>query len=93
MAAVVAKDNLNLTLLRDHLAEALPEYARPLFLRIRGDMDMTTTFKQKKIDIGKEGFDPSRVADPIYFNDPQKKAFMRLDAGLYRDISAGRIRL
>jgi fatty-acyl-CoA synthase len=93
MAAIVAKDNLNLTLLHDHLAQALPEYARPLFLRIRGDMDVTTTFKQKKIDILKDGFDPGRVADPIYFNDPQKKAFVRLDADLYRDINAGRIRL
>ena len=93
MAAVVAKNNLNLSLLRDHLAQALPEYARPLFLRIRGDMDVTTTFKQKKVDIVKEGFDPGRIADPIYFNDPQKKAFVRLDAGLYRDINAGRIRL
>ena len=93
MAAVVAKNNLNLSLLRDHLAQALPEYARPLFLRIRGDMDVTTTFKQKKVDVVKDGFDPGRVADPIYFNDPQKKAFVRLDAGLYRDINAGRIRL
>jgi fatty-acyl-CoA synthase len=93
MAAVVAKDNLNLTLLRDHLAGALPEYARPLFLRILGEMDVTATFKQKKIDIVKEGFDPSCVADPVYFSDPQKKAFVRLDAALYHDISAGRIRL
>ena len=34
MAAIVAKDNLNLAGLRDHLARHLPEYARPMFLRI-----------------------------------------------------------
>ncbi len=58
MAAVVAKDNLNLTALRDHLARELPEYARPVFLRIREDNDVTTTFKQKKLDLVKQGFDP-----------------------------------
>jgi fatty-acyl-CoA synthase len=93
MAAVVARDDLDLTALHTHLAQALPEYARPLFLRIRGNIDVTATFKQKKIDIVKEGFDPGRVADPIYFNDPQRKAFVRLDAELYRDINGGRRRL
>ena len=93
MAAVVAKDNLNLTALRDHLVEQLPEYARPVFLRIRRDSDVTSTFKQKKIDLVKDGFDPGGTADPIYFNDPQRKAFVRLDAALYQEINAGRVRL
>jgi fatty-acyl-CoA synthase len=93
MAAVVAKENLNLTTLREHLTQRLPEYARPVFLRIRDDNDVTTTFKQKKVDLVKEGFDPARTGDPIYFNDPQRKAFVRLDAALYDDITAGRIRL
>jgi len=93
MAAIVAKDNLNLTALREHLAQQLPEYARPVFLRVRQDIDVTTTFKQKKIDLVKEGFDPGHTSDPIYFNDPQHKAFVRLDAALTDDIAAGRIRL
>jgi fatty-acyl-CoA synthase len=93
MAAIVAKDNLNLTALRDHLAQRLPEYARPVFLRIRREIDVTTTFKQKKIDLVEDGFDPSRGSDPIYFNDPQRKAFVRIDPELYREINAGTIRL
>jgi fatty-acyl-CoA synthase len=93
MAAIVAKDNLNLTALRDHLAQRLPDYARPVFLRIRREIDVTATFKQKKIDLVKDGFDPSRGADPIYFNDPQRKAFVRIDPELYAEINAGKIRL
>ena len=73
--------------------EQLPEYARPVFLRIRREIDVTTTFKQKKIDLVKQGFDPAGTADPIYFNDPQRKAFVRLDAALYEDINAGQVRL
>ena len=55
MAAIVVADNLNLTALRDHLAQRLPDYARPVFLRIREDMEMTATFKQKKIDLAQAG--------------------------------------
>ena len=93
MAAVVAKENLNLTALRDHLARELPEYARPVFLRIREDNDVTTTFKQKKVDLVKQGFDPGGIADPIYFNDPQRKAFVRIDPALYERINSGELRL
>jgi fatty-acyl-CoA synthase len=93
MAAIVAKDNLDLTALRDHLAQRLPDYARPVFLRIRREIDVTTTFKQKKIDLVKDGFDPSQGADPIYFDDPQRKAFVRVDPDLYAQINAGKIRL
>ena len=93
MAAIVGKDNLNLTALRDHIAHELPEYASPVFLRIRQDNDVTSTFKSKKINLVKDGFDPGQTTDPIYFNDPQEKAFVRLDAGLYEDIKAGRMRL
>jgi len=93
MAAIVAKDNLNLTALRDHLAQQLPEYARPVFLRIPKDNDVTTTFKQKKINLLKEGFDPTLTTDPIYFNDPQRKAFVRVDPELYDRIKNGEVRL
>jgi fatty-acyl-CoA synthase len=93
MAAIVAKDNLNLTALRDHIAQHLPEYARPVFLRVRKDNDVTTTFKQKKINLMEGGFDPRRTTDPIYFNDPQRKAFVRLDPALYEQINAGQVRL
>jgi fatty-acyl-CoA synthase len=93
MASVVARDNLNLTKLRDHLARHLPEYAQPMFLRMREANDVTSTFKSKKIDLVEQGFDQSRTDDPIYFNDPRRKAFVRLDSALYEDIKAGGVRL
>jgi fatty-acyl-CoA synthase len=93
MAAIVGPDNLNLTALREHLVQQLPDYAHPVFLRIRKDMEMTATFKQKKIDLVREGFDPTAISDPIYFNDPVAKAFVRLDAALHKKINAGEVRL
>jgi fatty-acyl-CoA synthase len=93
MAAIVARDDLDLGALRTHLAKQLPPYALPLFLRIRRDLDVTATFKQKKIELVGEGFDPARSSDPIYFNDQQRNAFVRLDPETYMRINAGEIRL
>lgn len=92
MAAVVCNGGCDLAALHAHLASHLPEYARPLFLRIQSAIEMTGTFKQKKIDLVKEGFNPGQVTDPIYFNDPQSRSFVRLDPALYQRIELGQVR-
>jgi len=93
MAAIVCDNNIDLAALRAHLVQRLPDYARPLFVRIRGEIEVTATFKQKKIDLVKQGFDPTTTTDAIYFNDPQTRAFVRLDAALYKRILVGEIKL
>ena len=54
-------------------ARHLPEYARPLFLRIRKNIDVTTTFKQKKIDLVKRRLRsrPDRRPDLFQRSDRQ----------------------
>ncbi len=93
MAAIVCRGACDLAKLQDHLAAHLPEYARPVFLRIQSEIEVTGTFKQKKIDLVKEGFDPSATHDPIYFCDPRQKTFVRLDRPLYERIERGEVRL
>jgi fatty-acyl-CoA synthase len=93
MAAIVCKETCDLAALHAHLAENLPDYARPLFVRIQNELNVTATFKQKKIDLVREGFNPAATRDPIYFNDPQTHAFVRLDPALYRRIESGDVRL
>ena len=93
MAAIVAQPNLDLAALREHLVNRLPDYARPVFLRIRHGIEVTPTFKPKKLNLVKQGFDPGTIDDPIYFNDPGSKAFVRVDTALYDRIRAGQVRL
>jgi fatty-acyl-CoA synthase len=93
MAAIMCEADIDLAALRSHLAARLPDYARPLFLRIRHEVDVTATFKQRKIDLLKDGFDPDTVRDPIFFDDPTRGAYVRLDGALYRRIVVGEIRL
>ncbi|MGZ5879799.1 MAG: long-chain-acyl-CoA synthetase [Croceibacterium sp.] len=93
MAAIVCDDQCDLDALHAHLRANLPDYARPQFLRIQPKIEVTGTFKQKKVDLVREGFNPTATSDPIYFNDPKAQAFVRLDPALYRSIESGEIRL
>ena len=93
MAAVVVSEDFDLVAFRQHLSERLPEYARPLFLRIRGEIEMTATFKPKKQDLSCEGYDPNITADVIYFNDRVRQSFVKLDPVLYESLQTGNVRL
>jgi fatty-acyl-CoA synthase len=93
MAAIVCDKSCDLLALHAYLVTHLPDYARPLFLRIQNEIEVTGTFKQKKVDLAREGFNPAAVGDPIYFNDPQARAFVRLDQMLCQRIESGQVRV
>jgi fatty-acyl-CoA synthase len=93
MAAIVCTPGLDLAALHAYVAARLPDYARPLFLRICETIEVTATFKQKKIGLAREGFDPDGIADEMFFDDPRKQAYVRLDGALYRAIVSGEVRV
>jgi fatty-acyl-CoA synthase len=93
MAAIVVDDRFNFDGFGDHLSRRLPAYARPVFLRICMSLDTTETFKQKKQQLAREGFDPQVVKDPLYFRDPKSGAYRSIDAAAYWRILDGSIRL
>ena len=93
MAALVVDADLDLAAFRAHLVDRLPEYARPLFLRLRSELAVTATFKHTKSEFVREGYDPDASADVIYFNDPEQRAFVRLDKALYDRLQTGEVRL
>jgi len=92
MAALVVTDAFDLDILRCHLTECLPAYARPVFLRICAGLETTATFKHKKDELVRAGCDPAAITDAIWFNDPQRQAFVPMDPALYRRIQAGQVR-
>jgi fatty-acyl-CoA synthase len=93
MAAIVCMPGLDLAALHAYVAGRLPDYARPLFLRVCETIEVTATFKQKKIGLAREGFDPEGIADEMFFDDPRKQAYVRLDGELYRAIVSGEVRV
>jgi fatty-acyl-CoA synthase len=93
MAALVVDRNFDLAEFRTFLAARLANFARPIFLRFLSEMPLTTTFKQKKIELVRDGADPSRVSGRVLFDDMRVKAYVPVSAELYQDIVSGRIRL
>ncbi|KPP79941.1 hypothetical protein Z043_100437, partial [Scleropages formosus] len=71
----------------------LPSYARPRFLRIQNSFAVTETYKQIKIKLVEEGFDPSVIRDLLYFLDNNKKNYSPLGEDIYNSIRHGIIRL
>ena len=93
MAALVVDDDFKLDALPGWLKMRLAPYARPIFLRLSPQIDVTGTFKQRKVDLVREGFDPSTITDPLYVLDAESGRYERLTAERYADILAGHIRL
>jgi fatty-acyl-CoA synthase len=93
MAALVTDGPFDFARLSAHLAQRLPAYARPLFLRIQNRIAVTGTFKHQKVDLVREGFDPAATSDAIYVCDLTAHAYVRIDAALFERIRAGTIRV
>jgi fatty-acyl-CoA synthase len=93
MAAIVVDSGFDFAEFRDHLARRLPAYACPVFVRICASLDNTETFKQKKQDLVRAGFDPGKIADPLFYRDPKSGHFWPLDADACARIVEGAIRL
>lgn len=93
MAALLVGPDFNLSQFSDHLAADLPEYARPLVLRICASLPMTGTFKPITAQLAAEGYDPDRIADALYFSDSRRNAYVPLDRARYAAILRGDIRV
>jgi fatty-acyl-CoA synthase len=93
MATIVTANGLDLAAFRTHLVDRLPEYAHPVFVRVRDDLEVTGTFKHTKSALVRDGYDPVAIEDAIYFHDRERRAFVRLDKPLYDLIQIGHVRL
>jgi fatty-acyl-CoA synthase len=93
MVMIAAGEEFDLASFRIHLRHRLPDYAQPLFLRLRSELETTATFKYTKQNLMREGYDPIAADDAIYFNDRQRGAFVRLHDDLYRRLRSGQVRL
>ncbi|ATC25300.1 long-chain-acyl-CoA synthetase [Caulobacter vibrioides] len=92
MASLVTEGDFDLEAFAKYVDEALPSYARPLFVRLQKAIETTGTFKYRKIDLVNEGFDPSKTKDPLYFRDPAK-GYVKITKTLCAKIEGGGFRL
>ncbi len=93
MAALVVDGGFDIAGLAPRLEGRLAPYARPVFLRLQPEIAVTGTFKQRKVELVKEGFDPSALPDPIYWLDPATASYERLTPARYAEIVEDRVKL
>jgi fatty-acyl-CoA synthase len=93
MVAIVIDNRFDLQEFAMHLSRRLPAYACPVMIRISTALDTTETFKQKKHELVRDGFDPHHVIDPLFFREPKSGEYRPIDAQAYARILDGSIRL
>jgi fatty-acyl-CoA synthase len=89
MAALSIADGFDMDKLWRHVQDALPRYARPLFLRLLSQVDRTGTFKPTKHELARAGFDPDAVADRLFVSDGAAQRYLKLDRETFRKIGSG----
>ncbi len=90
MAAVKPRrDDLDIESVSRHIVTALPGYARPVFLRVQSDLEMTGTFKLVKGQLREQGYDVTRINDAIYVLKPGETRYTRLDEAFLDAIRSG----
>ena len=74
-----------------YVAEQLPPYAQPVFVRIARSLETTGTFKYRKIDLVADAFDPA-LPGQVYVRGG-KAGYQKLTAEAYEAILSGSTRL
>ncbi|XP_071846102.1 long-chain fatty acid transport protein 6-like isoform X2 [Apostichopus japonicus] len=95
MASLILRNNatLDCPALYKHITERLPSYACPKFVRIKDTLEVTGTFKLRKVNLVKEGFDPRTITGPLYYMNDTEKTYSPLDEEAYNNIHSGIIKL
>ncbi|XP_043573996.1 long-chain fatty acid transport protein 6 [Chiloscyllium plagiosum] len=95
MAAIILKPGQEFKgkKIYNHVVKHLPSYAYPRFLRIQEFMEMTGTFKRKKMKLVEEAFNPMIITEPLYFLDTFEKSYILMTEQIYDQILSFKIKL
>ncbi|XP_028297180.1 very long-chain acyl-CoA synthetase-like [Gouania willdenowi] len=94
MAALKLKENMDFdsNALHQHVKNSLPSYARPRFIRIQDELAVTGTFKQMKVKLAEEGFNPALITGPLFFLQ-DNKGYVPMTEDIFNSITEGTVRL
>ena len=94
MAAIEDPDYvIDVKILRKKVADALPSYARPVFLRITNSVDTTGTFKFQKGRFREEGFDLNVIPDKLFYFDSELGEYCVLTEEICKKFLHGEMRI
>jgi fatty-acyl-CoA synthase len=76
-----------------HVESRLPAYARPAFVRLLPRVELTGTFKVRKVELQQQAYDPGASDDPLFYRDEQAARYAPLTPEAHARILAGELRL
>ena len=88
MAGLVVDPDFDVAAFSDYVGRELPSFAQPVFVRILPQIDVTGTFKPRKMDLIADGFDPAKAKGPLYLRDA-KKGYVKLTKVGFEKILTG----
>ncbi|MDI7775051.1 long-chain-acyl-CoA synthetase [Asticcacaulis sp. EMRT-3] len=92
MVALITREGFDLNTFKNHIDSYLPVYARPRFVRLLTEVETTGTFKYKKMDLVREGYDPLRIKDPLFIC-ADRDVYEPMTAEQANAIETGQLRL
>lgn len=81
--------SLELDKFADYVNRELPPFARPVFVRIQSQIDVTGTFKMVKKDLVEQNYDLNQFDDPVYVMKPRTSVYVPLDQAFLDSIKSG----
>ena len=94
MKAGKTLEDVDLDKLYKDTEKELTTYQRPIFLRFtEGEFELTATFKHKKVQLRKQGYDINEFEDKVFFRNTATKSYAPVDAATFAEIEDGKHRL
>ena len=92
MAVIVAHGPVDMAALSSHVRGELPSYAVPLILRFKTEVEVTSTFKYRKVELVAEGFDPSVITDQMFIMNQASGRYEVFTPEVFAQMQSGQIR-
>ena len=91
MAAILLKEGASLDIdgVSSLVQTELASYARPVFLRILQEQELTCTFKLQKGELREAAYHPDKVTDDLYVWKPGGSGYEKLDTDFYDKVVSG----
>ncbi|MBF6620057.1 MAG: long-chain-acyl-CoA synthetase [Patulibacter sp.] len=76
-----------------HVLDTLPAYAVPLFVRLIEEVEQTSTFKSRKVELRNEAYSPEQVSDPLFVLGGRDAGYIPHYDDYARDVASSAVRV
>ncbi len=76
-----------------HVLDTLPSYAVPLFVRLIDEVEQTSTFKSRKVELRNEAYSTDEVSDPLFVLGGRDEGYVPHYEAYARDVASSAVRV